>query len=230
MSLSLAFWIVYKVWLVRNVSLWTLVRPLSTQVASLWPWSSTSCPSVEMLRCLNALESVKVLLIDVNGLRVSSAEALSNPCVVQALSVTESEVAYPAADGCTEEDAWEGEHNVGVEWDWVKTGLGAEVPAPEGSTSNCEAEPAIATENLVTSREVGDRYVEEIGVVLDEIDRSNSLWKILISLWGGMRVCILMTVVVVAIVTHIYYTLIYIISFKHNNNSKREPPSYLRGL
>jgi hypothetical protein len=46
--------------------------------------------------------------------------------------------------------------------------------------------------------------VEEVGVVLDEIDRSNSESEIVISLLDSMRICVLVTVVVVAIVTHIY--------------------------
>lgn len=54
--------------------------------------------------------------------------------------------------------------------------------------------------------------MEQVGVVLNEIDRSGSFGEILICLGGGVRVCLLMTMMVVAIVTHIYYTLIYIIT------------------
>ena len=46
--------------------------------------------------------------------------------------------------------------------------------------------------------------MEEIGVVFDEINRSNSQRELIISFLDSMRICVLVTMVVVAIVTHIY--------------------------
>ena len=50
--------------------------------------------------------------------------------------------------------------------------------------------------------------MEEVGVVLDEIDRSNSQRQLVISLLDSMRIGVLVTVVVVAIVTHIYLEIL----------------------
>jgi hypothetical protein len=50
--------------------------------------------------------------------------------------------------------------------------------------------------------------MEDVGVVLDEIDRSNSERELVISLLDSMRIGVLVTVVVVAIVTHIYLEIL----------------------
>ena len=87
------------------------------------------------MRRLDALEPPEVVLVEGHGLGVSSSEALSNPSVVEALSVAESKIADCATDDSAEEDAREGEHDVGVEGDGVEAGLGAEVPPTESGTS-----------------------------------------------------------------------------------------------
>jgi hypothetical protein len=135
-------------------------------------------------------------------LGVSSSETLSNPCVVKALSVTESKIADETADDTAEEEAREGEHDVGVEGDGVEAGLGAEVPPTEGRASEDWAKESVTSEDLQVGR-IAKTNVEEVGVVLDEIDRSNSQRQLVISLLDSMRICVLVTMVV-AIVTHIY--------------------------
>ena len=50
-----------------------------------------------MLRGLDTLESPEVLGVNVYGFGVSSAETLSNPGIVKALSITESKETDPAA-------------------------------------------------------------------------------------------------------------------------------------
>lgn len=131
---------------------------------------------------------------------------------MKALSVTESKVSDPSSDSCTEHDARELKEDVGVEWNGVQASLIAEVPASEGSTCSSEGEPTTAAEDLEACVQVRGSNVEQVRVVLNEIDRSGSFGEILIRLGGGVRVCLLVTMVVVAIVTHIYYTLIYIIT------------------
>ena len=84
---------------------------------------------------LDALESPEIVLVNGQSFGVSSSEALSNPCVVQALSVTESQIPDESADHSTQEDAREGQHDVRVEGDGVEAGLGAEVPPAEGGAS-----------------------------------------------------------------------------------------------
>ena len=142
------------------------------------------------------------MLIKGHRLRVSSSETLSNPRVVKALSVTESKIADETADDTTEEEAREGEHDVGVEGDGVEAGLGAEVPPTEGGACEDGAKESVASEDLQVGR-IAETNVEEVGVVLDEIDRSNSQRQLVISLLDSMRICVLVTMVV-AIVTHIY--------------------------
>lgn len=121
---------------------------------------------------------------------------------MEALSVTESQVANGGTDDTTEEHAGEREHDVGVEGDGVDAGLDAEVPPAEGGASEGGGEEAVAAEDLEVGR-VTEANVEEVGVVLDEIDRSNSEGKLVISLLNSVGVGLLVTVVV-AIVTHIY--------------------------
>ena len=122
---------------------------------------------------------------------------------MKALSVTESKIADETADDTAEEEAREGEHDVGVEGDGVEAGLGAEVPPTEGGASENRSKKSVTSEDLQVGR-ISKTNVEEVGVVLDEIDRSNSESELVISLLDSMRICVLVTVVVVAIVTHIY--------------------------
>ena len=143
------------------------------------------------------------MLVKGHRLGVSSSETLSNPGIVKALSVAESKISNETADHTTEEDAREGEHDVGVEGDGVEAGLGAEVPPTEGGASENRPEKSVTSEDLQVGR-IAKTNVEEVGVVLDEIDRSNSESELVISLLDSMRICVLVTVVVVAIVTHIY--------------------------
>jgi len=147
------------------------------------------------------------VLIKGHRLRVSSSETLSNPGVVKALSVAKSKISGEAADDTAEEDAGEGEHDVGVEGDGVEAGLGAEVPPTEGGACEDGAKESVASEDLQVGR-IAETNVEEVGVVLDEIDRSNSERELVISLLDSMRIGVLVTVVVVAIVTHIYLEIL----------------------
>jgi len=123
-----------------------------------------------VLRRLDALELPEILGIKVLGFRVSSAKALSNPCVVEALSITESKVADEATSNCTEEQAREGEENVGIEGYGVEAGLPGEVPAAESCTCDGAGEPCAAAQNLVALGEVSDGNVINVGVMLDKIN------------------------------------------------------------
>ena len=74
-----------------------------------------SCPLVVSKVRLDALEPPEILGVQVLGFRVSSAETFGNPCVVNALSITKSEVTNPATNCETKEDAGEREHDVSIE-------------------------------------------------------------------------------------------------------------------
>ncbi len=89
---------------------------------------------------------------------------------MEALSVAESEVADPAANCEAEEEAGEGEHDVGIEGYGVQAGLGREVPVAEGGTSEGACQPAVSTEDLVAVGEVRDGYVVNVGVMLDKVN------------------------------------------------------------
>lgn len=163
-----------------------------------------SCPLVVWVSGLDSLESPEIILVEGHWLGVSSSEALRNPGVVEALSVTESKISDGTTNNSTEEDAREGEHDVCIEGDGVDACLGAEVPPAEGGTSKGWRKECVASEDGKVGR-IAETNVEEVGVVLDEIDRSNSELEIFVCLRNSMRVCVLMVVVaIVAIVTHIY--------------------------
>jgi hypothetical protein len=51
---------------------------------------------------------------------------------------------------------------------------------------------------------IAKTHMEKVRVVFDEIDRSNSQRQLVISFLDSMRIRVLVTMVVVAIVTHIY--------------------------
>lgn len=123
-----------------------------------------------MLRRLDALQFPEILGLKVLGFRVSSAKALSNPSVVEALSITESQVADEATSNCTEEQAREGEENVGIEGYGVEAGLPGEVPAAESCTGDGGGEPCVAAQNLVALREVSEGNMKNVGVMLDKIN------------------------------------------------------------
>lgn len=147
-----------------------------------------------MLRGLDALESVKVLSINAEGVGVSASEALGNPSIVEALSVTELEVTDPATDDNTEEDAREGQSDVGVEVGVVKASLVGIVPVAEGATKEFAGEGAGATEDLVQGAEIEGVDEEDVGVVLDELNGADTLGKLVVSLSDGVRVGLLVTV------------------------------------
>ena len=150
---------------------------------------------------LDSLESPEIVLVEGHRFGISSSEALSNPGIVEALSVAKAKEANESADNTAKEQAWEGEHDVGIEGDGVKASLSAEVPPAEGGSSKGRAEEGVATEDLEVGR-IAQTNMEDVGVVLDEINRSNSEGQVLIGLLNSVRIGVL--VMVVAIVTHIY--------------------------
>ena len=95
---------------------------------------SRSCPLVEVLISSHALKSVEILGADHHGVGVSSSESFSNPCVVQALSISELHVTDPATDGSTEEHSGESQHNASVEISGIQSDLLGVVPVSEAST------------------------------------------------------------------------------------------------
>jgi hypothetical protein len=123
-----------------------------------------------VLRRLDALEFPEILGLKVLGFWVSSAEALRNPSVVEALSITESQEADEATRNGTEEQAREGEENVGIEGYGVEAGLPGEVPAAESCTSDRSSEPCVAAQNLVGLGDIRDGNVINVGVMLDKIN------------------------------------------------------------
>ena len=155
------------------------------------------------MRSLDALEPPEIVLVEGHCLWVSSSESLSNPGVVEALSVAESKIADKATDDTSEEEAGEGEHDVRVEGDGVEAGLGPEVPPAEGGAGEHGAQEGVTTQDLQVGG-IAKTHMEKVRVVFDEIDRSNSQRQIVISLLDSMRIRVLVTMVVVAIVTHIY--------------------------
>ena len=123
-----------------------------------------------MLRRLDALEFPEVLGLKILGFGISSAEALSNPSVVEALSITKSQEANEATSDGTEEPAREGEHNVGIEGYGVEAGLSGEVPAAESCSGDGSSEPCVATQNFVTLGDISEGNVINVGVMLDKIN------------------------------------------------------------
>ena len=123
-----------------------------------------------MLRRLDAFSFPEILGLKVLGFRVSSAKALSNPCVVEALSITESKVADEATSNCTEEQAREREHNVCIEGYGVQAGLSGEVPAAKCCSSDGSSKPCVAAQNLVALRDVSEGNMKNVGVMLDKIN------------------------------------------------------------
>jgi len=76
---------------------------------------SCSCPSVVVVTSLDALESVKVVLLNQERVRVSSSQTLSNPSIVETLSVAEFHVTDPATNCGTEDHTRKTEDDVSVE-------------------------------------------------------------------------------------------------------------------
>ena len=122
---------------------------------------------------------------------------------MEALPITESKIADWTTDYSTKENAREGKHDVSVERDGIKACLRAKVPPTERGACESRCEESVTSEDLQVGR-ISKTNVKEIGVVFDEINRSNSQRELIISFLDSMRICVLVTMVVVAIVTHIY--------------------------
>jgi hypothetical protein len=171
-----------------------------------------SCPSVEVLSGLDALESPDVLGVDGQRVGVSSSQALGDPGVVESLSVSELEVADGTTDEGTQEDAGEGESNACVEGCGVQAGALSVVPVAESGTSEGGEEEAVAASDLNALAEIEEVNVEDVGVVLDELDGADASGELVVGLLHGVRVSVALVAMVV--VTHIiYYTLIILLLY-----------------
>ena len=169
-----------------------------------------SCPLVEGVVGLYSLEPPEVGLVQRQGLGVSPAEALSHPCVVQALSVSEPHVAGPPTDGGAEEHARPGEHYACVEGSWVQPCALSVVPVAERCSCEGAVEPGVAAEDLEAALDILKAHVEEVGVVLDELDGPDPGGQVGVGLVDCVWIRLLMSLAMV-IVTHIYYSFILLL-------------------
>ena len=74
-----------------------------------------SVPSVELMRCFDALEGPKVVSSEVHAFGVATAESFCNPRVMQSLPVSELEVAKAKTKEKPEKEATSSASVVGVE-------------------------------------------------------------------------------------------------------------------
>jgi hypothetical protein len=93
-----------------------------------------SCPSVVVLASLDALELPQVGGGEGQGVGVSPSESLSNPRIVQSLSVAELMVAKDSTHNSAKEDSGESESDVGVEGSGVQASALSVVPPAEACT------------------------------------------------------------------------------------------------
>ena len=150
----------------------------------------------------DSLVAVEVVCVDVEGVGVPAAESLSNPGVVQTLSIAELQVAGPPANGCAQSNAAKAQEDAGVEGRGVQAGALSVVPVAEGGAGKGAAEPGGAAEDFVTLTDA-EGHVEEVRVVLDQLDRADAEGQLFVCLGDRVGVRVLSTVAVVAIVTHI---------------------------
>lgn len=157
-----------------------------------------------MLSGLDSLEPVEFLGVDVECLGVPSSESLSDPCVVESLSVAEPEVADPSADHCAESDSRECEGDAGVEGGRVEAGALGEVPVAEGGAGEGREQEVGAAEDVEARRQVEGVHVEQVRVVLDQLKGADAQGQLVVGLGDGVGVR-WQGRGGVAIVTHIYY-------------------------
>jgi len=129
-----------------------------------------SLPFVEILLSFDALEGPEIVLVQLHAFGVPSAESLSDPSVVESLSVAELEVASEEPDCETESESLEDASVVEVEVESHVGGLTSVVLDSEETTEGSIGERKGASEDCVHVAGVEELEVEVIGVVLDELD------------------------------------------------------------
>ena len=111
----------------------------------------------------------------VHGLWVSSSESLSNPCVMELLSITELEEAGASTDESSEDESSEALMQVNVEVVWSSFLASQEIGECEPSTEGGEGGGLHSTDELEVVVEIEEVQVEQLWVVLDELEWSNFL-------------------------------------------------------
>jgi hypothetical protein len=112
---------------------------------------------------------------EVLGLWISSSESLSDPSVVQLLSVAELHEADTSSDESTEDNSAEALMQVNVEVVWSSFLATHEVGECEPSSHGGEDEGLGATSELVVVVDVEEAQVERLWVVLDQLNWSDFL-------------------------------------------------------
>ena len=125
-----------------------------------------------------------------HGLWVSSSESLSNPGVVELLSIAELHVADTTAEDGTEDESAEALVQVNVEVVRSRFLSAHEIGEGQPSAGKSESAGLDSSSELPVVIEVKEVQVEELWVVLDELNGSNLLAELGILLFNVVGVAL----------------------------------------
>ena len=125
------------------------------------------------MRSLDTLVLPQVGGLEVHGLWVSSSESLSDPSVMELLSITELKEASASTDESSEDESAEALVQVNIEVVWSSFLATHEIGECEPSSGNSESGSLNSTDKLEVVTEIEEVQVEQLWVVLDKLKWSN---------------------------------------------------------
>ena len=125
------------------------------------------------MRSLDTLVLPQVGGLEVHGLWVSSSESLSDPSVMELLSITELKEASASTDESSEDESAEALVQVNIEVVWSSFLSTHEIGECEPSSGNSESGSLNSTDKLEVVTEIEEVQVEQLWVVLDQLKWSN---------------------------------------------------------
>ena len=144
-----------------------------------------SVPSVELVGSSDSLELPEIAIVVSEGhaFGVTSAESLSDPCVMESLSVSETLVAKGEAEGSSHGDSADHSQVVGVEVKLTGSSEASIVAVRNASTDSGETERSGTSEHVVHVGSVEELHVEVVGVVLDGLNSLDLTEHLLVGLF-----------------------------------------------
>ena len=146
--------------------------------------AARSVPSVEVVRSNDILElpELSFVVLEVHRLGVTSSESLSNPGVVESLSVSKALVSNSKSKSKSEHESREHSHVVSVEVNLTSSSEASIVGVRNGSTYTSEGKSRGTSNNVVHVVGVESIHVEVVGGVLDGVNPLDLTEHLLVSL------------------------------------------------
>ena len=130
----------------------------------------------------DTLELPEVVSVEHLGFWISSSKSLSNPCVVQSLSISEFVVAECTSDNGTEHESAETLMKVIVEVVWSGSLSSEVVSECNPSSDYCESSSLDSSYDLEVVVDVKEVNMENLWVVLDQLNVSDSAGHVVVVL------------------------------------------------